>query len=244
MKPVRARPVWAWALLAVAALIVIGVRLRFVASPLDRYEGACAWTVGLSAPAFRMAVLTTVLTAMGAVFLVGRRPAAASLGAAALGLASLGVGMRGSHAIAESVGVGTWIREHAAAGDAVAVLGSEPEIYVYAGRRAATTRLFMYGLVDGTPRARAKREAMFAEIEAARPAFVVSVNAAPSWRLPDGAVNPVLAWAESYIAIDYEQVGLIEIGEGASKPVWGEDAAGTIPGAASYLVVYRRKPEA
>jgi hypothetical protein len=227
-------------ILALSSLAVAAVRLSFVSSPLDRYEGASAWTVGLQTTTFRVALLTVVFVAMRLVFVMGRRSRAAALAAAVLGFASLAFGVWGRHPLREAVPVGAWIREHTTPADAIVVFGSEPEIYVYAGRHAATGRLFMDRLVGDAPDARAKREKMFAEIEAARPTIAVTVNEPSSWRLPEGTVNPVLVWAEGYLAIDYEQVGLVEIGGGASPPLWGNDAAGTIPGTESFIVVYRK----
>ena len=228
-------------ILALSSLAVAAVRLSFVSSPLDRYEGACAWTVGLGTATFRVALLTLVFVLMRLVFVVGRRTRAAALAATFVGFASLGFGVFGRHPLREAVPVGDWLREHTTQGDAIVVFGSEPEIYVYAGRKAATSRLFMDRLIGDEPGVREKREKMFAEIEAARPKVVVTVNEPSSWHLPEGTVNPVLVWAEGYLAIDYEQVGLVEIGEGASPPLWENDAAGTIPGTESFIAVYRKK---
>ncbi|HEX4824916.1 MAG TPA: glycosyltransferase family 87 protein [Candidatus Polarisedimenticolaceae bacterium] len=148
----------------------------------------------------------------------------------------------GSNPFPEAVDVAAWIRAHTAPTDTIAVLGSEPEIYFYAGRPAATGYLYMYGLLEEQPHAQAMQTEMTAEIEAAKPTIIVAVNVSLSWLLREGSVNKIFAWAENYIALDYDEVGLVEIGEGASKPIWGADAAGTIPGAENYLLIYRRKP--
>jgi hypothetical protein len=148
----------------------------------------------------------------------------------------------GSNPFPEAIEVGNYLRAHARPGDAVAVLGSEPEIYFYADRPAATGYIYMYGLMEEQPYAAKMQREMIAEVEFARPAFIVVVNASLSWLLREGSSNTVFAWAEGYLAGDYDQVGLVEVTDGPPAPLWDAAANGSVPSAENYLLVYRRKP--
>ena len=68
-----------------------------------------------------------------------------------------------------------YIREHSAPDARVAVLGSEPQIYFYAHRRSASGFIYMYDLVQLHDYAGQFQREMIAEIEAAKPLFLVMV---------------------------------------------------------------------
>src|ERR1019366_8210588 len=79
----------------------------------------------------------------------------------------------GSTLFSETVRVADYLKAHAAPVARVAVLGSEPEIYFYARRRAATGHLYMYPLMEEHPYALKLQEQVIGEIERARPDYVV-----------------------------------------------------------------------
>src|SRR3989449_10778808 len=83
----------------------------------------------------------------------------------------------------ESVEIARYLRSRTAEGERIAVIGSEPEIYFYAGRRGATGYIYMYPLMEDQPYAARMQRQMIDEIEAARPRFVVLVNASASWNV-------------------------------------------------------------
>ncbi len=69
--------------------------------------------------------------------------------------------------------VGARIASDTTPADTVAVVGSEPEIYVYSGRRAATGYMYTYPLTELQPDNVRMQHEMMAEIEAARPKYLV-----------------------------------------------------------------------
>ena len=87
----------------------------------------------------------------------------------------------GRNPFPESVPIARYLREHTAPGDRVAVVGSEPQIYFYAGRRSATGYIYTYPLMELQPYATAMQQAMIREIESADPRYVVFVRAVGSW---------------------------------------------------------------
>ncbi|MCR4294786.1 MAG: hypothetical protein NUW21_04580, partial [Elusimicrobia bacterium] len=71
--------------------------------------------------------------------------------------------------------LGAWLRERTAPSDVIWVFGSEPALYVYAGRRAATRHDFVYPLTM-FPRSAQPLRAELEALRAAKPAYVVYVN--------------------------------------------------------------------
>jgi 4-amino-4-deoxy-L-arabinose transferase-like glycosyltransferase len=72
----------------------------------------------------------------------------------------------------EAADLGEYIRERSAPEDSVYVFGSEPHVYVYAGRRAATEHIFVFPLTT-FPGGEGEIAAELAKVEAASPKFVV-----------------------------------------------------------------------
>jgi hypothetical protein len=148
----------------------------------------------------------------------------------------------GNNPFAEAVDVAAHVKGYTKPGDGVAVLGSEPEIYFYSGRRAATGHIYMYGLMEDQPYSLAMQKELAAEIEAAAPPVIVLVNVSLSWIRRAGSADHVFTWAESYLAAHYEQVGSVEILAEESKSAWGGAAGSEVPQSENYLLVYRRRP--
>ena len=72
----------------------------------------------------------------------------------------------GANPFPESVEIARYIRNRTDVADTIVVLGSEPQIYFYAKRRAATGYIYTYSLMEKHEFARRMQEQMIAEIEA------------------------------------------------------------------------------
>jgi len=148
----------------------------------------------------------------------------------------------GRNPFPESVEIGRWIREHSSPGDTVAVLGSEPQIYFYARRRAATSFLYVYPLLEHHPNAHEMQARMAGEIEAAAPRFLVITHVSQSWGLRPDSDRTIIQWANRYVGAHYRPVGAVEIGRAGSVYHWGGDAAQPLADDSPNLlaVVYER----
>jgi hypothetical protein len=143
----------------------------------------------------------------------------------------------------EALDVARYIREHSNPQDTIAVLGSEPEIYFYADRPAATTFIYMYPLMETHPYAKRMQEEMIAQIEAARPRFVVLVNVDTSWSMQVDSHDQVLRWSEKFVNEGYEPVGLVDIvPDGPTIAWWGDGAKVAEPQSQSRVFVFERRP--
>jgi Dolichyl-phosphate-mannose-protein mannosyltransferase len=140
----------------------------------------------------------------------------------------------------ESVRIADYVREHTEPDDAIAVLGSEPQIYFYSRRHSATGYIYMYALMEPQKYAHQMQEEMIHEIERARPMYLVSVLMNDSW-LHRPQSNPLIFnWANQYTAQDYAASGFVNI-----TPMGTDYFFGDVPPSAetlkNYILIYRRQ---
>lgn len=140
----------------------------------------------------------------------------------------------------ESLEIGRWIRAHGSPADRIAVIGSEPQIYFYAGLRAATGYIYMYPLMENQPYAAEMQRRMIGEIEAAQPRFVVLVNVAVSWNVGRMSDRTVFQWWNRYQE-GFERVGIADIMDRGTRYVWGSDATDYTPTSPVWVAVFERK---
>jgi hypothetical protein len=149
----------------------------------------------------------------------------------------------GDNPFPEAVQVGDYLKSHSVPGARIAVVGSEPEIYFYAHRHSATGYIYTYGLMERQRFALEMQQEMIAEVEAARPEFVVFVNVPASFgRLP-GSETLIFSWANAYLHRQYEKMGTVDMNEPAEY-IWGDAAQAYRPRSRSFIDVFKRKESA
>lgn len=148
----------------------------------------------------------------------------------------------GVNPLAEAVEIADQIARRAGSDDRIAVIGSEPQIYFYARRRAATSYIYMYPLMEPQPFAAGMQKDMIAQLEEAQPRFLVLVNVDMSWSRRPGSSLEILDWAARTVDADYRQIGLVEIPPDApARSVWGDAAGASAPRTKSYVAVFERR---
>jgi hypothetical protein len=148
----------------------------------------------------------------------------------------------GANPFPEAVEIARWLRSHTRPDEAVAVIGSEPEIYFYAGRRAAVSYLYMYPMMEPQPFAADMQEDMIAQLERARPRYLVLVNVDTSWTLRPESSRRLLDWAAATVDADYRLVGAVDIDPDQPLGVvrWGADAAAP-PQSRFHVMTFERR---
>lgn len=150
----------------------------------------------------------------------------------------------GRNPFPESVEIARYIRERTSREDRIAVVGSEPQIYFYADRQAATGYIYTYALMEPHPYAAAMQRQMIDEIEAANPRFVVYVKVWTSWLVGTDSDQTVFRWFEDYRK-GFDQVGVVDIiSLQQTTYLWGSEAAAYTPRSDYWLAVFRRRSEA
>ncbi len=149
----------------------------------------------------------------------------------------------GRNPFPEAVEIAAQVRNHSGPEERIAVIGSEPEIYFYAGRKAATGFVYTYPLMEAHPFALQMQEQMIREIEAAHPRFLILVHVPMSWSRRPDSPSRILEWSAAYANTHYRPYGLVEImANGDSRSVWGEEAQFRHPAGGLFVSVFERKP--
>ncbi len=149
-------------------------------------------------------VALALVGACSAVFIVGQR---ATLFAASPDDVSRAVYQSAYFVDAREVAQRLW--EATAPDDRIAVLGSEPEIYFYAGRRAATGYMYTYALMEPQPYAARMQDEMIRQVEAAHPKFLVAVLNQSSWLMRPDSERRILEWIPRYLETCYDQIDVV-----------------------------------
>jgi hypothetical protein len=131
----------------------------------------------------------------------------------------------GTNPFVESLEIARYIAANSAQEDKIAVLGSEPQIAFYSGRKSATGHIYTYGLMEIHEYNLKMQEEMIAEIERNKPLFLVFCNIPFSWLTKPDSPKKIFEWYNRYAADNYMVTGLVDIpDQGASKTYWGKDA--------------------
>jgi hypothetical protein len=142
----------------------------------------------------------------------------------------------------EAIRVAEYIKSNTRPGDNIAVIGSEPEIYFYSGRRSATGFIYTYSLVEKGNYYSSVMQRQFArEVMGARPAYLVFVHGSNSWCVPESDVKKALSWSKPFCDKYYRPAGFVEIFYGKPIKYYLEDGADCKkPASKNYLCIYKR----
>jgi hypothetical protein len=120
--------------------------------------------------------------------------------------------------------------------------------YFYSHRLSATGYIYTYGLMESHPNAGKMQQEMIAEIERAKPKFLVLVNGPSSWRNESTLDRTSFEWTTRYARRFYRPVGMVErLLETETRAAtiecrWDGQAAHAKPRSGCYIGVLQRKP--
>jgi hypothetical protein len=148
------------------------------------------------------------------------------------------------HPFVECMQIGRHLREHSPPDARIAVLGSEPEILFYARRHSATGYIYMFDLFAPQPHAGEMQREMVAQIQDARPEYLVFVSTPVSWDLrldyERVAGSVVAAWYPKFLKDFYELAGVVVIKPDAEY-YWGRDALHCPQPGGPFISIFKRR---
>ena len=147
-----------------------------------------------------------------------------------------------SNPFAESPAIANFVRERTSPADTIAVVGSEPQIYFYSGRRAATGYVYTYALMEAHAHAHDMQLEMISQIEEAQPKILLHVKLGMSWLANELSDTTILAWADRYTRAHYELVGLMEIAPVGWRLYHGMSLAALQERPQEVIEIYQRRP--
>ena len=150
--------------------------------------------------------------------------------------------MYGANPFPESLKIAEYIRDNSRPEDTIAILGSEPQIYFYSQRRAATHFIYTYPLMEPQPNAAKMQKEMIDEIEAAKPEYLVFVNITTSWLARPNSPQDIFKWFNPYVNVYYNLAGVIDIPPfGQARYYWNGQAASHNPESPYWVTVFKKR---
>lgn len=139
--------------------------------------------------------------------------------------------------------ISKYIHDNSNDSDKIAVFGSEPEIYFYTNRTAATGFLYTYPLVENQPYNEVMQEQMISEIEKNKPAYILFCNTDYSWLSQAGTPKTIFKWGDKYTHEHYTPVGFADfIFKKGWRIYWGNDIINRVEQPESSLIILKRNP--
>lgn len=152
--------------------------------------------------------------------------------------------MYGTNPFVEAEEIGKYIKDRTGPEDRIAVVGSEPEIYFYADRKAATGYIYTYALMEPQPFAGTMQAEMIREIEASHPRYLVFVNIDHSWLMRPLSDQRIVVWTPDYVGHCYDLVGVADIfSEEKSNVLWDDASSAYAAQSQNLVYTFRRKSD-
>jgi len=151
----------------------------------------------------------------------------------------------GSSPFVEAQQIAAYIKDRTTASDRIAVVGSEPEIYFYADRKAATGYIYTYALMEPQPYAKRMQDEMIHEIESAHPRYLVFTWIKDSWLAQKESDQGIITWGRHYVRQCYDPVGIADIrSEDETRFAWDDDVRSYVAASENLVYTFRRKSDA
>jgi hypothetical protein len=142
----------------------------------------------------------------------------------------------------ESLEIARFIRANTTENERIVVIGSEPQIYFYSGRKAATGYIYMYPMMEHHDFALQMQKEMIKEIESYRPKILFFVNVSTSWLMRKDSHRYLFEWLESYEKKYYTRIGRVDMTMDQTFYRWGADTASP-PSSNYWITVLKRRVE-
>lgn len=147
----------------------------------------------------------------------------------------------GTNPFVESLPIAEYIKNHTDPGQKIAILGSEPQILVYADRKSATGHIYTYGMMEIHDYNTTLQQEMIDQIEKEKPAYIVYANVRTSWLPRPGSVMQIFDWYGQYVRENYEVVGLADMIGNQTVYKFDGELAGYQQQGQEYVLIYRKK---
>lgn len=107
--------------------------------------------------------------------------------------------------------------------DQVAIIGSEPEVFIYTNKTSPTRHIFFSTIVAELPQHKGWQREFVADIEKAKPKYILFYNVAISLLVQQNTDKYVFEWSNKYITDNYKTIGIVDMPDNAAPTyIWGE----------------------
>lgn len=126
--------------------------------------------------------------------------------------------------------------------DKIAVVGSEPELFVYLNKTSPTRHIFFSTIVADVPQHKDWQREFVKDVEAAKPKYIVYYNIPISLLVQANTDKYVFDWANKYIPENYNLIGLSDMPDGQRATyAWKEELNTYKPLSQNLIYIYEHK---
>lgn len=148
----------------------------------------------------------------------------------------------GNNPFPETAKIGEYINANSKPEDNIIAIGSEPEIYFYTQKHCPSRHAYFSALVDSVDEHKQWQREFVADVEKAKPRYVIFYNHPISLMVQRGVDQYVFEWYNKYVTENYQLIGLVDMIEGySSNYVWREQLATYRPQAQNLIYIFERK---
>ncbi len=150
----------------------------------------------------------------------------------------------GNNPFPEAMKIGNFINANAKPEDNLVLIGSEPQIYFYTNKKCPSPYAYFTALVNNTPEHKKMQREFVADVEKAKPKYLVYFNHPISLLVQPNTDKYIFDWAYKYFNDYYNVVGIADMIDGQpTKYLWREQVAGYKPVSQNVIYTFERKPE-
>lgn len=149
----------------------------------------------------------------------------------------------GGNPFPEALAISHFIKQRTTPDDAIAIIGSEPEILFYSQRRSATGYIYMYSLFEKQQYANTMQQEMRREVESASPKLLLRTHIQHDWYKKSNAEQELERWFSSYSNSSYNLIARLEFTPGGEKFVLltDKDILRNEPSRDYWISIFERK---
>jgi hypothetical protein len=136
----------------------------------------------------------------------------------------------------EMAEIGAELKKRCAPSDSIAIIGSEPELFLYAERPSALSHLFFQGVIQPHARRAQFQQQIREELWGRKPRFVVLPGAQYEHLKDDPLVKEIVARLQK----EYHTVCVVDIYENKSQITWDPSPDKTLPQTLFWTIVMER----
>lgn len=148
----------------------------------------------------------------------------------------------GTNPFIESVEIANYIKNNSAENDEIGILGSEPQILVYADRKSSTGHIYTYGMMEIHDYNIKMQSEMINDLEMKKPKFLVYCNVRTSWLPRPGSPMGIFEWYGNFVKQNYDLVGIADMANPSQTQFWWDgDVQTHQPQGQEYVLIFKRK---
>lgn len=140
----------------------------------------------------------------------------------------------------ESVDIARYLDKQLPPGETIAVVGSEPQVYFYTRRKAATGFIYMYPMMERHQNALRMQEHFINEIESSKPAYIVYVKIPYSWLRRADSHPRLFEWLNVFFQQQYTLDTVVEVLQHGNKVHQIRPSKSVAVETSNLVLVYRR----